>query len=141
MARRSGHRWNLLLLGTLAAGPVLAGCSHVPPQPPEPLPASAIPIPPPDAGTITGYVQPDDGDGGYANLIVLGTRRGSQADGQGRFVITLVPPGPRQIRVALQGYELSTAFCVVEAGKVVDLGKVIPGKKFKENPDLKGWSR
>lgn len=51
-------------------------------------------------GTLEGRVVDTKGHPvGFAQVIVVGTRRGAQADEKGRFTLTLVPPGPHCIRV------------------------------------------
>jgi len=67
-------------------------------------------------GTVTGRVLAGKEPGGFANVIVVGTRRGAQADENGNFTITLVPVGQQTIRVLLTGYEPKSLVLAVNAG-------------------------
>ena len=60
----------------------------------------------PTAGTVTGRVINTRGEPlAYANVVVLGTRRGTATDENGDFKIEDVPPGVHQIKVQAIGYE------------------------------------
>ena len=52
-----------------------------------------------NTGTVTGRVLAGKEPGGFANVIVVGTRRGAQADENGNFTITLVPVGSHTIKI------------------------------------------
>ena len=67
-------------------------------------------------GTITGRILIGKEPGAYANVIIVGTRRGAQADEAGNFTITLVPVGQQTIRVLLTGYDPKTVAVSVNAG-------------------------
>ena len=67
-------------------------------------------------GSITGKVLVGKEPGAYANVIVVGTRRGAQADEAGNFAITLVPVGQQTVRVLLTGYDPKSVAVSVNAG-------------------------
>lgn len=67
-------------------------------------------------GTISGRVMAGKEVGGFANVIVVGTRRGAQADDNGNFTITLVPVGQQTVRVLMTGYEAKNLSVNVNAG-------------------------
>ncbi len=67
-------------------------------------------------GTVTGKVLAGKEAGGFANVIILGTRRGAQSDDAGNFVITGVPVGSYQLKVQLTGYEPKTVAITVNSG-------------------------
>jgi hypothetical protein len=102
-------------------------------------------------GTITGRVLIGKEPGGFANVIVLGSRRGAQADENGNFTITLVPVGSATLKVQMQGYESKTVTVTVNAGTntagTINLGgqqkvvKEIESPRHRRPPHLTGNPR
>jgi outer membrane receptor protein involved in Fe transport len=83
------------------------------PKAPAARPASAA------VGTVSGNVK---GEGGaFANVIILGTRQGSQTDEKGNFVIRGVPVGEVQVRVLAVGFDAVTQTVTVNAGAVTNV--------------------
>ncbi len=76
-------------------------------------------------GTVVGrLIRVSDGSPEpYAIVIVLGTRRGAQADEDGRFVITLVPPGPHPLKIVRVGHPQMFRDIVVTVGRN-DMGDI-----------------
>jgi len=74
-----------------------------------------------ERGTITGTVleqgtqRPLSG----AQVMVAGTNLGTLTNQQGRYIITNVPPGPREVRVTLIGFASGTQAVAVRAGEAV----------------------
>ena len=97
-----------LVLGALAALSLL--------PPPTPAHAQAT-------ATVKGRVMGSNGPGAYANVIILGTRRGAQTDDEGNFTITLVPVGSYTMRIQLPGTEPKSQAITVNAG-INDLGTI-----------------
>ncbi|MGH7725556.1 MAG: TonB-dependent receptor [Candidatus Eiseniibacteriota bacterium] len=81
-------------------------------------------------GVVKGRVMVGKEPGGFANVIVLGTRRGAQTDDQGNFTITAVPVGTHQLRVQLPGYEARQQSITVNAG-ANDVGSINLGSQQK----------
>jgi outer membrane receptor for ferrienterochelin and colicin len=67
-------------------------------------------------GTISGQVVAGKEPAEFANVIVLGTRRGAMTDENGRFTITQVPIGSHTIKVQAPGYDPKQQVVVVNAG-------------------------
>src|SRR5260221_4888838 len=67
-------------------------------------------------GTVTGRVVAGKEPQGFANVIILGTRRGAASDESGNFTITLVPVGTYQLKVQPLGFEPKTLSISVNAG-------------------------
>ncbi len=67
-------------------------------------------------GTVTGQVVAGKEPQGFANVIILGTRRGAASDESGKFTITLVPVGSYQLKVQPLGFEPKTIAITVNAG-------------------------
>jgi outer membrane receptor protein involved in Fe transport len=67
-------------------------------------------------GTVTGKVVAGKDPQGFANVIILGTRRGAASDEAGNFTITLVPVGTYQLKVQPLGFEPKTLSITVNAG-------------------------
>ncbi len=86
-----------------------------------PSPASAQ-----ATATVKGRVMQGKEPGAYANVIVLGSRRGAAADENGYFTITLVPVGQHTLRVMQAGVEPKNQLINVNAG-VNDLGVISLG--------------
>ena len=127
MSHRRGTNPTTLLLLWITLALAAHGCAH------DPVPVFTIPTPPPDAATPTGIVVSDDGPVPFANVIVRETRRGAQTDEKGRFAITIVAPGQGVLVVNAIGYSPKTVPINVEAGKVLDMGRLDVGKKKKVN--------
>ncbi|MDX1623642.1 MAG: TonB-dependent receptor [Gemmatimonadota bacterium] len=71
-------------------------------------------------GTITGQVTDQQGEPiGFAQLTVEGTDFGTVADGQGRYTISGVPAGTRQLKAEFLGYRASIATVEVASGETV----------------------
>jgi len=62
----------------------------------------------------------------FANVIVLGTRRGAPTDEQGNFIITRVPVGARTIKVQALLRGPAVVHANVGAGETVELHIVVP---------------
>jgi TonB-linked SusC/RagA family outer membrane protein len=58
---------------------------------------------------------------GGAQVTVVGTGRGTIADGQGRFQIVNVPAGPQAVRAQLIGHQATEQQVVVQAGAAVQV--------------------
>jgi hypothetical protein len=58
---------------------------------------------------------------GFAEVSVLGTKRGALADEAGRFRITKLQPGSYTIKAKMMGYESASAQAYVRAGLETDL--------------------
>jgi hypothetical protein len=89
------------------------------------------------SGSIQGRVVLGDAPGAYANVILVGSRRGAQCDEAGRFKITLVPPGVHTLRILLVGFEPKSLSIVVQSGTDLKLPDIIlDGRKNSRG----GWS-
>lgn len=78
--------------------------------------------------TVKGRVMEGKAPGAYANVIVLGSRRGAAADDEGYFTITNVPVGQHTLRILQAGVEPKNQLITVNAG-VNDLGEIAMGAK------------
>ena len=67
-------------------------------------------------GTVTGQVMAGKGPAEFANVIILGTRRGAMTDENGHFTITLVPVGSHTIKVQAPGFDPKQQVITVNAG-------------------------
>jgi len=67
-------------------------------------------------GTVTGRVFLDKAPAPFANVIILGTRRGATADADGVYRIDLVPVGHWMLRAGLLGHSSSAVAITVNAG-------------------------
>jgi outer membrane cobalamin receptor len=67
-------------------------------------------------GTVTGQVMAGKNPAEFANVIILGTRRGAMTDESGRFTITLVPVGSHTLKVQATGFEAKQQVITVNAG-------------------------
>jgi hypothetical protein len=98
--------------------------------------ARADPAAPDSVGAITGRLRLGTTGApiGYANLIVIGTRRGAQSDVDGTFRITEVPPGPRTVRILQPGSDPLNVSVQVVPGEnplgdlLIDAPPVIPAR-------------
>lgn len=71
-----------------------------------------------EAGTVAGTVLAQSGEPvAAAQVSIAGTQRGTLTDARGRFVITNVPAGERQVRVASIGYRSETRTVQVGPGE------------------------
>jgi hypothetical protein len=82
-------------------------------------------------GTIAGVVVDSAGTPQpFANVIVLGTRRGAQADDHGRFSIPHIPVGDQQVKVFASGHAPAVVPLHVSADSTstvrIDIGPALP---------------
>jgi TonB-dependent starch-binding outer membrane protein SusC len=105
--RPSGRRrWPLALVAALLA--LSAGMTPASAQDPT--------------GTITGLVTNQAGEPvAGAQVMLVGTQRGTVTNARGGFVFTAVPAGERQVRVMSLGYRTDTQTAQVPAGGTVTL--------------------
>jgi len=92
--------------------------------------ASSLIQPAETTGTVVGRVVVGTGGkpAGFANVIVIGTRRGAQADENGRFRIDIVPVGPQVLRILLIGHQpLTQAVEVLPGTGTPALELTLPG--------------
>jgi outer membrane receptor protein involved in Fe transport len=68
-------------------------------------------------GKVTAHGEPVP----YANVIILGTKQGTQADENGNYSIPGVPVGEVQVRAMATGYDPAVQHVTVNAGGVVTL--------------------
>lgn len=107
--------WGFAALGALIALAFLA-------------PAGAL-----ASGTISGTIRVGKRPAALASVIVIGTRRGAQADEHGRFVLTEVPAGPQMLRTLMLGLQPVSTAVLVEDGKTVPVRIEIPPKIAPKN--------
>ena len=90
-------------------------------------------------GTIVGHIGLNPGGRplGYANVIVIGTRRGAQSGEDGNFRIENVPAGKRTVRILMVGYGARSEEVDVRPGVVTSGIEVM----FEEPPPVKVGSR
>ncbi len=72
-------------------------------------------------GKLTGRVTARGEAVPYANVIVLGTKQGTQADENGSYTIPGVPVGEVQVRAMATGYDPSVQRVTVNAGQTATL--------------------
>lgn len=87
---------------------------------------AAVPAAAPKAATsafgrVSGKVSARGESVPFANVIVLGTKQGTQADENGNYVLVGVPVGEVQIRAMATGYDPSVQRVTVNAGATVTL--------------------
>ena len=81
--------------------------------------------------TVRGIVVQADGKPvGYANVIVVGTRRGVQCGDDGRFEIRSVPLGPQTLRVLPTGFMALSRAIVVKTSMNDSLRLVVEPHNF-----------
>ena len=85
------------LLPSLVSVPLLALVHH------DGGPAG--PVDPRDKGRITGRVSSPGGPVTFANVVVVGTRRGTMTDSSGRFILVAVPTGIQAVRFQAVAHE------------------------------------
>jgi hypothetical protein len=98
----------------------------------------------PEFGTIDGRVFADSTGtlGGYAEVSVAGTRRGAQAEEDGKFRITEVPPGLWTLRVRLLGFKpLEVPVEVIAGDTLEDLELVLPPRFVPPPADIGARSK
>jgi TonB-linked SusC/RagA family outer membrane protein len=98
------------------AGPVMPAMNG---DPRAAAPVVAVRLP--AVGVVTGTVR-EVGTGrplASAQVVVVGTDRGTLSDQQGNFLILNVPAGPQQVQVTHVGYRTTTQDIVVGAGETV----------------------
>jgi hypothetical protein len=66
-------------------------------------------------GTIRGRVRTGKKSAAFTNVIVVGTRRGAQADEKGSYLLREVPAGMQAVRALLTGY-----MAAVDSVRVID---------------------
>jgi hypothetical protein len=105
------------------------------------LAVAAVASPQDSTGTIQGRVLEVTSDPfAFANVVVAGTRRGAMADESGRYRLTLVPLGPRTIRVFGIGHRPVEDTIFVRPGinevRPIRLGKLVeePGMVLEHSP-------
>jgi outer membrane receptor protein involved in Fe transport len=80
-----------------------------------------------DTGTVRGSVEDDAGTPlPGAQLLVVGTLRGTTTDADGNYRITAVPSGEQSIRASFVGYRTQTVEVTVEAGETLQLNFTLP---------------
>jgi TonB-linked SusC/RagA family outer membrane protein len=107
LARRAHRRWRTAarVAAPLALAALFAGAGPVNSQ---------------QTGTITGTVTTEVGQPvAGAQVTVVGTQRGTLTDGSGRFILTNVAAGARQVRVVSIGYRSETQSVQVGPGETV----------------------
>lgn len=88
-------------------------------------------------GELRGFLRLASGrPAAYANVVVVGTRRGAQVDEKGSFRITEVPPGTQTLRVLLVGYFSVMDTVDVPAGGVRDLDLLLDPWNLKGRPGV-----
>ncbi len=120
------------LLGRLlGAGLLFVGAVLAPWLAPQPAFAQAM-------GTVKGRVMEGKQPGAYANVVVLGSRRGGATDDDGYFTIPNVPVGAYTLKVQLTGFEPKSLAITVNAG-VNDVGTITVGgsKVVKEIAEVR----
>ena len=95
-------------------------------RPAAPVAKPAAPVAAPKAATsafgrVAGKVTARGEAVPFANVIVLGTKQGTQADENGNYVLVGVPVGEVQIRAMATGYDPSVQRVTVNAGATVTL--------------------
>jgi len=89
-------------------------------------------------GSVKGRVMEGKSPGAYANVVVLGSKRGAQTDDEGYFTIPGVPVGSYTLRVQLTGFEPKSQAITVNAG-INDVGTITVGgsKVVKEIEEVR----
>ncbi len=99
-----------LALGLATVAPAFA--QQTAPAPARPAASRAA-----GSGRVTGTIsEKGKGPVAYANVIVLGTKQGTQSDENGNFVLVGVPVGTAQIKVMAIGYDAQVQPVQVNAG-------------------------
>jgi outer membrane receptor protein involved in Fe transport len=119
----------VMLTATVLGGMLLAAVAFGQSRPAAPSGAAL--------GRVTGKVtERGKGPVAFANVIVLGTKQGSQTDETGTFMITGVPVGNAKVKVQIMGYEAQIQDVQVNAGQTATVNFTIaPGgtvKTFEE---------
>jgi outer membrane receptor protein involved in Fe transport len=98
----------------------------VPAAPQGAAPPSSAPV-----GRVTGKVTEKGGSPiAFANVIVLGTKQGTQTDDNGNFVLVGVPVGTAQISVQPLGYDKQIQSVQVSAGATATLNFAFSSSKI-----------
>jgi outer membrane receptor protein involved in Fe transport len=85
----------------------------------------------PGVGRITGKVtEKGGGPIAFANVIILGTKQGTQTDENGNFVLVGVPVGTQQIQVQPLGYDKQVQPVQVSAGTTATLNFMFSSSKI-----------
>ena len=111
-----------LLIAALVA---VVGAAFVAPAFAQERPASAGGA----TGRVTGRVTDKDGPVSYVNVVVLGTKLGTQTDENGNFVIPGVPVGTAQVQVQAIGYDKQVQNVQVNAGASASVSFVLGNSK------------
>ena len=108
-----------------AGAAVLVLLLAVPAAPQGTTPAS------PGVGRVTGKVTEKSGAPiAFANVIILGTKQGTQTDENGNFVLVGVPVGNQQIQVQPLGYDKQVQSVQVSAGATATLNFAFSSSKI-----------